>query len=151
MMLHSHSFQSRLRISISCSNPEVFQDQARIVTCRVSHKARKGAQTQTFGIRISSGGMGVFHVNGVGAKEARYVPRTQGSQTFGRHIQGFLPVILWKRGRDPTPQISALLRKRPVLLRANLVLTKDRKRPYYRHFCGKIHREASCSKAAGGP
>ena len=24
--------------------------------------------------------------------------------------------------------------------RGNFVLTKDRKRPYYRHFCGKIHR-----------
>ena len=53
--------------------------------------------------------------------------------------------------KTPTPKISALLRKRPVLLRANFVLTKDRKRLYYRHFCGKIHREGSCSKAAGGP
>ena len=50
-----------------------------------------------------------------------------------------------------TPKISAPLRKRPVLLRADLVLTKDRKRPYYGHFCGKMHREGSCSKAAGGP
>ena len=39
--------------------------------------------------------------------------------------------------KTPTPKISALLRKRPVLVRANFVLTKDRKRPYYRHFCGK--------------
>ena len=53
--------------------------------------------------------------------------------------------------KTPTPKISALLRKRPVLLRANFVLTKDRKRPYYGHFRGKIHREGSCSKAAGGP
>ena len=53
--------------------------------------------------------------------------------------------------KTPTPKISALLRKRPVLLRANFVLTKDRKRPYYGHFCGKIHREGSCSKAAEGP
>ena len=51
--------------------------------------------------------------------------------------------------KTPTPKISALLRKRPVLLRANFVLTKDRKRPYYGHFCGKIHREGSCSKAPG--
>ena len=39
------------------------------------------------------------------------------------------------RGKDPPPpppKISALLRKRPVLLRANFVLTKDRKWPYYR-------------------
>ena len=57
----------------------------------------------------------------------------------------------FKRGeKTPTPKISALLRKRPVLLRANFVLTKDRKRPYYGHFCGKMHREGSCSKAAGG-
>ena len=54
-------------------------------------------------------------------------------------------------GKTPTPKISALLRKRPVLLRANFVLTKDRKRPYYGHFRGKMHREGSCSKAAGGP
>ena len=53
--------------------------------------------------------------------------------------------------KTPTPKISALLRKRPVLLRANFVLTKDRKRPYYRHFCGKMHREGSCSKAARDP
>ena len=53
--------------------------------------------------------------------------------------------------KTPTPKISGLLRKRPVLLRANFVLTKARKRPYYGHFCGQIHREGSCSKAAGGP
>ena len=61
-------------------------------------------------------------------------------------------LIQFERGeKTPTPKISALLRKRPVLLRANFVLTKDRKPPYYRHFCGKTHREGSCSKAAGGP
>ena len=53
--------------------------------------------------------------------------------------------------KTPTPKIAALLRKRPVLLRANFVLTKDRKRPYYRYFCGKVHREGSCSIAAGRP
>ena len=58
---------------------------------------------------------------------------------------------LWKGEKTPTPKISALLRKRPVLRRANFVLTKDRKRPYYGNFCGKIHREGSCSKAAGRP
>ena len=64
----------------------------------------------------------------------------------------------WKKGsfgiergeKTPTPKISALRRKRPVLLRANFVLTKDRKRPYYGHFCDKMHGEGSCSKAAGG-
>ena len=39
--------------------------------------------------------------------------------------------------KTPTPKISALLRKRPVLLRANFVLTKDRKRPCYGHFLVK--------------
>ena len=61
------------------------------------------------------------------------------------------PVLLERGEKTPTPNISALLRKRPVLLRANFVLTKDRKRPYYGHFCGKTHKEGSCSKAAGGP
>ena len=60
--------------------------------------------------------------------------------------------VNFERGeKTPTPKISALLRKRPVLLRANFVLTKDRKRSYYRHLCGKIYREGSCSKAGGGP
>ena len=46
--------------------------------------------------------------------------------------------ILLKGGkRPPTPKISALLRKRPVFLSASFVLTEDRKRPYYGHFCGK--------------
>ena len=59
--------------------------------------------------------------------------------------------LLGRGEKTPTPKISALLRKRAVLLRANFVLTKERKRPYYGHFCGKIHREGSCSKAARGP
>ena len=46
----------------------------------------------------------------------------------------FLPLVFLERGeKTPTPKISALLRKRPVLLTANFVLTKDRKRPYYGH------------------
>ena len=50
-----------------------------------------------------------------------------------------LRMMLERGEKTSTPKISALLRKRPVLLRANVVLTKDRKRPYYGHFCGKIH------------
>ena len=61
-------------------------------------------------------------------------------------------MTLFERGeKTPTPKISALLRKRPVLLRANFVLAKDGKRPYYGHFCDKIHKEGSFRKAAGGP
>ena len=53
-----------------------------------------------------------------------------------RHIERHASLVLgsWsaasiERGeKTPTPKISALLRKRPVLLRANFVLTKDRKR-----------------------
>ena len=56
-----------------------------------------------------------------------------------------------RREKTPTPKISALLRKRPGLLRANFVLTKDRKRPYHGHFRGKLHREGACSKADGVP
>ena len=47
-------------------------------------------------------------------------------------MQKHYDVVFLERGeKTPTPKISALLRKRPVLLRANFVLTKDRKRPYY--------------------
>ena len=59
--------------------------------------------------------------------------------------------IQLEEGKDPHPQDFSLTKKWPVLLRANFVLTKDRQRPYYGHFCGKIHREGSCSKAARGP
>ena len=84
--------------------------------------------------------------------------------TFALHsclTARFLPALT-KKGQIPLqfierrektpgpPKISGLLRKRPVLLRAHFVLTKDQKRPYYRHFCGKMHREGCCSKAAGG-
>ena len=77
-------------------------------------------------------------------------------QTFGVGLLSLqcinVVAVLIERGeKTPTPKISALLRKQPALLRANFVLTKDRKRPYYGHFCGKIHREGSCSKATGGP
>ena len=41
--------------------------------------------------------------------------------------------------KAPTPKISALLRKRPALLRANFVLTKDRKRPFNGLFCSKVY------------
>ena len=71
-------------------------------------------------------------------------------QVSGRN-QRVVFTVFERREKTPTPKFSALLRKRPVLLRANFVLTKDRKRPYYRHFCGKMHREGSCSKAARGP
>ena len=48
--------------------------------------------------------------------------------------------LIGRGEKTPTPKISALQRKRPVLLRANFV-----------RFCGKMHREGSCSKAAGCP
>ena len=58
-----------------------------------------------------------------------------------------------KGGKDPpNPQDFSLTKKTArFTVRANFVLTKDRKRPYYGHFCGKMHREGPCSKAAGGP
>ena len=70
---------------------------------------------------------------------------------FGKFLTNSSPPDFERGEKTPTPKISALLGKRPALLRTNFVLTKDRKRPYYRHFCGEIHREGSCSKAAGGP
>ena len=75
----------------------------------------------------------------------------QFSPNFSPMFRRFSAFSFRRGEQTPTPKISALLRKRPVLQRANFVLTKNRKRPYYRHFCGKIHREGSCSKAAGGP
>ena len=56
-----------------------------------------------------------------------------------------------KGGKDPHPQDFSLTKKTARFTKGRFVLTKDRKRPYYGHFCGKVHREGSCSKAAGGP
>ena len=69
------------------------------------------------------------------------------------HVMGtcstYLGAPTIERGKKKT--IPKILSLRPVLLRADFVLTKDRKRLYYGHFCGKLHREGSCSKAAGRP
>ena len=82
----------------------------------------------------------------IAADKALCMKRNQRSIRLGTEKSEF------ERGeKTPTPKISALLRKRPVLLRANFVLTKDRKQPYYGHFGGQMHREGSCSKAAWGP
>ena len=55
----------------------------------------------------------------------------------------------WTKG--PTPTNSVSLRKLlAVLLRADLVLTKNPKWPYEAQLCGEL-MEGSCSKAAGGP
>ena len=78
-------------------------------------------------------------------------PEVEGSRIDQTSVTSLFSSTIERVEKTPTPKISALLRKRPVLLQADFVLTKDRKRPYYRHFCGKIHREGSCSKAAGGP
>ena len=58
-------------------------------------------------------------------------------------------VVFGRGEKAPTPTLSVLLRKRPVVLRADFVLTKDPKWPYEGQFSGKIDREGSCSKAAG--
>ena len=76
-----------------------------------------------------------------------------GNKTIGQQPKGEIvsEPLIESGEKTPTAKISALVRERPVLLRVNVVLAKDRKRPYYGHFRGKIHREGSCSKAAGGP
>ena len=61
------------------------------------------------------------------------------------------PELFEGEGKTPTPKISALLRKRPVLLKTIFILTKDPRTALLQTFCGKIQREGSCSKAAGGP
>ena len=90
----------------------------------------------SFLLKIPGGGVSQERRGGGGGRGAG---RVSAGICFGGGLNIFF------RGRN------APRRKRPVLLRANFVLTKDRKRPYYRHFCGKMHREGSCSKAAGGP
>ena len=59
-----------------------------------------------------------------GLLQPRFLWLYHGSRLDGQNRQS--PI---ERGEEtPTPKISALLRKRPVLLRPNFVLTKDRKR-----------------------
>ena len=78
------------------------------------------------------------------------IPRT--SPARRRLNSSDFPVVFnWKRGRDPRPHTFTLsLRKPSVLLRADVVLTKDIKWPYEGQCCGKIDRKGSC-KADGGP
>ena len=52
--------------------------------------------------------------------------------------------------KTPTPKISALLRKRPVLLRANFVLTKDRNGLTMDIFVAKCTRRGLVVKPGGG-
>ena len=57
-----------------------------------------------------------------------------------------------EEGKWPQPPHTfSFTKKWPVLLRADSILTKDPTWPYDGQFCGKIDREGSCSKAAGGP
>ena len=56
------------------------------------YQARQRSTNPNFWVRISSGGMGVFHVDGGRAKKFGMCLETQGNQTFGRHIlTGFSP------------------------------------------------------------
>ena len=43
-----------------------------------------------FLVQISLGGVGVFHVKGVGGQKVRHVLRNPGNQTFWRDIPGYL-------------------------------------------------------------
>ena len=94
--------------------------------------------------------MGKLGLNGPASADNRREKSRYGTQ-YRPHIVKTDIECVERGAKTPTPKISALLRKRPVLIRTNFILTKDRKRPYYGHFCGKIHRKGSSSKAAGGP
>ena len=73
--------------------------------------------------------------------------------------KNFLFGLLFRSWREPQESLKLLKGgKRPLkpqdfslTKKTNFVLTKDRKRPYYGHSCGEMHRAGSCSKAAGGP
>ena len=54
------------------------------------NQARKGNPNPDFLVRISSGGVGFFHVGGGQGQKARYVPRNQGNQTFLAGYPGIL-------------------------------------------------------------
>ena len=53
-------------------------------------QARKRNPNQNFWVRISSGGVGVFHVRGLGAKKFGMSFETHETQAFWRVILGFL-------------------------------------------------------------
>ena len=58
-------------------------------------------------------------------------PPTKGCQQPG-HGE-----VIGRGEKAPTPTLSALLRKSPLLLRADFVLIKDPKWPYEGQFCDK--------------
>ena len=68
---------------------------------------------------------------------------------FASRWSGTLEMARVGRGeKASTPTHSALLRKQPVSLRADFVLTKVLNWPYERRFYGKTDRDGSCSRAA---
>ena len=54
-----------------------------------------------------------------------------------------------KKKKDPHPQDFSLTKKTARFTKANVVLAKDRKRPYCGHFCGKLHRRCLVVKRPG--
>ena len=86
----------------------------------------------------------------------RYQFRPEISERFENHLSIGMSreirmdqSLSWRGEKTPTSKISALLRKRPVLLKADFVLTKDRKRPYYRLFVVKCTRRGLVVKRPG--
>ena len=65
-----------------------------------SFQARKRNPNPNYLVRISSGGVGVFHAEGVGAKKFGMSFETQGNQTFWRDIPGFLAGISRRRPKS---------------------------------------------------
>ena len=57
---------------------------------REDNQARKRNPNPNFWVRISSGGVGVFHLKGWGPK-VQYVPQNHGNQTFLAGCPGILP------------------------------------------------------------
>ena len=58
---------------------------------RMPTRQKRGAQTQTFWVQISSGGVGVFHMKRWESKMFGVSLETQGKPFFSRDIPGLLP------------------------------------------------------------
>ena len=72
---------------------------------------KKRNPNPNFLVRISSGGVRGFHVNGVGAKKFGVSFETQGSQTFGGDIQDFAGI---SRGCPKSLRKKCVFNSRPL-------------------------------------
>ena len=72
-----------------CAGPSVCRLSVCLCSAGTDIRQERGAQTQTFWVRISSGGVGVFDVKGRGSKSLVYPSKRRETKLFGGMLWDF--------------------------------------------------------------